>query len=214
MAQISQERETFRIIARHLTNSGIARAVSEAVENSSGIDLDKELHTLSKCIDKANILINSWGNGDLHGVQNSWKILKEHGLNNIPSPFTDGQNPQKWLRSLAETIEVGNREAGPAGDVYKDPQKILNGDPLSVFRWYLYDGCGRMVAIHLGISNEDKQQEQVGDWIGCALTEAAVVLAEEGDKGAKEVVKNMLDMGFIASGWILSDQVVERAKKL
>jgi len=73
-----------------------------------------------------------------------------------------------------------------------------------------------MVAIHLGVSNDNKEKEQeiAGDWFGCALTEAAIVLAEEGDKDAKGVVKNMLDMGFIASGWIISDQAVNRAKAL
>ena len=95
---------------------------------------------------------------------------------------------------------------------YWRPKKIKEGDPLSVFQWYLYDGIGRMIAVHLGISNDNKNQERCGDWIACALTEAAVVLAEEGDQDAQRVVRSMLDIEFIAEGWLLTDQLIERAK--
>lgn len=216
MSQEAQEGRKFQFIGRNLTNPDLSNAVLGATENSYNIDLHQELKTLSKCIQKANSLIQSRNMVGLNGIQHSRRILKQHGLVGIPSSFIETEKSQSWLNSLGETIKVGNREIKPKGKVYKDPKEIQNGDPLNIFRWYLYDGYGRMVAIHLGISNKNnhKQQEHKGDWLACALTEAAVVLAEEGDEDAKEVVNNMLDMEFIAGGWILSDKIVGRAKAL
>ncbi|HCM82040.1 MAG: hypothetical protein UW22_C0069G0003 [Candidatus Gottesmanbacteria bacterium GW2011_GWB1_44_11c] len=146
---------------------------------------------------------------DFAGIRNTRRLLKEQGLNDIPNPLEATDRPQPWIRSLLKTIEIGNIETGTT---YRSPKKIKEGDPLSVFQWYLYDGIGRMIAVHLGISNDNKNQERCGDWIACALTEAAVVLAEEGDQDAQRVVRSMLDMEFIAEGWLLTDQLIERAK--
>ena len=182
MSENDVETKTFGAIANHLTNEGLRKAVSTAVEGLPSINLHQELETISHCIERANKLISKQKDADLAGIRNTQTILNQHGLNQIPNPLEPANNPRPWLRSI--------------------------------FRWYLYDGVGRMVAIHLGISNSDKGQERDGDWIACAITEAAVNLAEKGDPNAQEVVKNMLDMGFIAKGWLLTDQLVERAEIL
>lgn len=209
----SLENKMFKAIAGRLTNDGLQKAVSTAVEGLPLTNLHQELKTVSQCIEQANCLISSPDNikRDFAGITNTQRILDQHGLSQIPNPFVSTDNPRPWLRSLIQTIKVGNTEVGT---VYKSPEKINEGDPLSVFRWYLYDGVGRMVAIHLGISENDKEQEKAGDWIGCAITEAAVALAEKGDLNAKSVVSNMLGMGFIASGWLLTNQLVDRARVL
>lgn len=203
----------FRAIARRLTNEDLQGVVFASTEDITKINLDQELGTIFRCVEKANDLISRSDNDDvdLAGVRNTRRILNDHAINNIPDYSQTTDNPKPFLRSLLETIEVGNTETGVT---YRSPEKIQDGDPLSVFQWYLYDGYGRMTAIHLGISNTDKQQETDGDWISCSLTEAAVVLAEEGDRNAQKVVNNMIDMNFIAGGWFLTDQLVERAKIL
>jgi hypothetical protein len=209
-----KERQLFGGIAKRLTDPDLRNAFSVAAEGLSSIVLDKELKTISKCIKKANELVstpNSIDN-DFVGISNTKKILKEHNLDHIPNPFVFTDNPQPLLRSLLKTIEVGNSETGE-WKTYRSPKAINNGDPLSVFHWFLYDGVGRMTAIHLGISNDNKDQEREGDWISCALIEAVVKLAEEEDIEAREVVGNMLNIGFIAKGWLLTNQLVERAQE-
>lgn len=210
------ESKTFEIIARRLTSDtadGLRRAVYIATEEDTPINLHQELETLSCCIERANSFISNPDDTDedLAGIRNSRRVLNQHGLNYIPNPLESIDNPEPWLQSFLKTIEVGNIETGTT---YRAPEKIKNGDPLGVFQWYLYDGLGRMIAIHLGISNDDKSQEKEADWIGCALTEATVILAEEGNQGAQRVVRSMLDMKFIAGGWLLTDKLVERAKAL
>jgi len=212
----SVEQRMFGAIARRLTNDGLKNVVFAAAESQPPIDLLQELGTISRCIEKANELISGPDNDSNAGIKNTKGILSKHGLNQIPNPFIETSNQQPMLRSLLNVIDVGNTEISDdeVKRTYKDPNKINNGNPLSVFRWYLYDGVGRMVAIHLGISNDDKGQERDGDWIGCALTEAAVALAKEGDRGAQGVVKDMINMGFIAKGWLLTDQLVEQAQAI
>ncbi len=207
---VTTENKTFEAVARHLTNDGLKRVVYVATEKGTPIDLTKELATISRCVERANDLISNPDDTDcdLAGIVNTRRVLGDHGLNYIPNLLGTVENPRELLGSLLKTISVGNTETGIT---YRAPEKIKNGDPLSVFHWYLYDGLGRMVAIYLGISNENKNQERDGDWIGCALTEAAVVLAEEGDRDAQGIVRNMLDMEFIAGGWLLTDQLVKRA---
>ncbi|KKR66994.1 MAG: hypothetical protein UU09_C0042G0007 [Microgenomates group bacterium GW2011_GWA2_40_6] len=212
----SVKERMFEAIARRLTNDGLKDAVLAAAESRPPIDLHQELETISLCIEKVNELILGSDDDNNAGIKNTKRILSEHGFNQIPNPFIETSNQRSMLRSLLNVIDVGNTEISNDEEkrTYMDPKKINNGNPLSIFRWYLYDGVGRMMAIHLGISNDDKGQEREGDWIGCALTEAAVALAEEGDRDAQGVVKDMINMGFIAKGWLLTDQLVERAQEV
>ena len=209
----SPEAKKFEAIAGRLTNDDLRKSISAVIEGLPSTSLDQEVETVFRCMKRATnlILYPEPRDEDLAGIKNTRMILNQHHLNYLPNPHESTDNPRLWLRSLIETIKVVNAEAGTT---YRSPEKINEGDPLSVFRWYLYDGVGRMVAIHLGISNSDKGQEKAGDWIACALTEAAVVLAESGDSKAQEVVSNMLSMGFIDKGWLLTDQLIKRAKDL
>jgi hypothetical protein len=212
-----EENALFGLIAKRLDNFGLRSAVSVAAEGLPSIDLHQELETLTRCINKANDLIQKPGdNGDYAGISNARRILNEHRLESIPVPFSTMEGSRAWLHSLRKIVEVGNTEISNSETkkTYKDPERIKVGNPLSVFRWYLYDGVGRMEAIHLEITNDDKRQETEGDWITCALSEAAVVLAEEGDQDARGVVKDMMDMGFIAKGWLLTDGVINRAQAI
>jgi len=210
---VNAENQLFSGIARRLTDTDLRNAFSIAAKDLPLIILHKELKTISGCIKKVNELISTPNSIDIDfvGISNTQRILKEHNLDQTPNPFVFTDNSQPLLRSLLKTIKVGNIETGTT---YRSPKEINDGDPLSVFHWYLYDGVGRMTAIQLGILNDNKDQEREGDWISCALAEAAVALAEEGDTEVKEVVRNMLDIGFIAKGWILTDQLVERAQSV
>lgn len=203
----------FGTIAGHLTNDDLRNSVLGVIEGLTSTSLDQEVETISRCMERATHLMScpKTVNEDLAGIRNTQSILNQHSLDYLPNPLESTDNPGLWLRSLVETIRAVNAEVGTT---YRSPEKIKDGDPLSVFRWYLYDGLGRMVAIHLGISNSDNAQEKAGDWIACALAEAAVTLAEDGDSNARNVVNNIISMGFIKEGWLLTSRLVERAKGL
>lgn len=207
--------EIFTFITNKLTDPGLRNAVSEIVEHQSPEVLDGELRTISRCIEETNQLIaQKQSDPALDGITNTRRILAEYDLEKIPNPFETAKGSPLWIGSLADIIRVANTETGTT---YRSPEKINNGNPLSAFRWYLYDGIGRMIAIHiiptqLKISKE--KQKIDGDWIACGITEAAVKLAEEGNPETKNVVKDMVEMGFIDTGWYLSELLVQRARNI
>ncbi|HVZ12527.1 MAG TPA: hypothetical protein VG965_05865 [Patescibacteria group bacterium] len=216
------EQEAFTSIASGLQSPGVKEAFSSAAAGKGEINLPQELRVINRCFEKVNVMLASTDpiHRDFAGVRDT-KILLQ--INNttpaiLPNPFAGTDSRRTWIlnwsETLNETIKTGNEEIKPAGTVYMDPSEINGGNPLSVFEWYLYDGAARMVAIHLGFQNKDQEQENAGDSIACALTEAAVVLAEEGDSEARDVVKNMLDMKFIVHDWAFAHELVVRAEKV
>lgn len=208
----SPDQQLFGVIANRIEDPSLKSALFAASGSETPINLFQELETVHRCLDKVNeLLLSKDTPEDFAGITNVRRILKEHGQRQgFPDIFTGNGSKRNLLLSLKRTIEVGNKETG---STYPHGTDIKNGDPLSVFQWFLYDGVGRMIAIHLGIPNDAAEsQKDDGDWIACALTEAAVVLAEEGNLQAKAVVKNMLDMKFM-DGWILKNEVIERARK-
>lgn len=201
--------QLFEGITKRLENPGLHEAFESVVKNPD--DMDRELETISRCVDRVNELINSPRDEDFEGINYTRVILGARGLNQLPSPFGDVEEPISWMRNVLSTVGVANVETG---DVYRSPEEINEGNPLSVFRWYLYDGLGRMIAIRLGIPEERGRQLRKSDWIACAITEAAITLAEEGDSGAIDVVSDMVAMGFIDNGWRLTKPLVERGEKV
>jgi len=215
---MNSEQKMFVAVANRLENRDVRRAFYLATQENDDINLPQELRVINRCFDKVNEIISSSNpiNADFAGIRDTKMLLVGSSASpdnpgRLFNPLTKPESKKLWAEEIKAIIEVGNREIGP---IYTDPAKINNGNPLSVFEWYLYDGAARMVAIHMGISNDNKKQEEAGDSIACALAEAAVILAEEGDSESQAVVENMLNMEFITKGWLLTDGLVERAKRV
>jgi hypothetical protein len=209
---MESERQVLDVIIPNLTHNKLRESFELVMGKMSSDELHQEVGTISGCIKRANELIaSSEGNNEFNGIRNAKRVLGQYGVDKIPNPFVATTGSPSWMRSLVGVIRVGNKETGIT---YRDPAKINKGNPLSVFRWYLYDGVGRMVAIRLGMEDDNIRQADEGEWITCAIAEAAIDLAHQGNSGAKKVVKDMVGMGFISKDWRLSAPLVKMAKAL
>lgn len=200
------EQKLFGIIASRVTNPTLKESIQTIKETGSGTVLANEISVLTRSALRVNNLLNRPTDPDLLGIEQCKRIMGRNG--HFPIILSD-EFPN-WTYALKKVLKISQTEVA---NIYKDPKEINNADALSVFRWYLYDGYARMVGIHLGIKDGKKQQDE-SDWIACGLTEALVVLAESGDIEATDVVKNMVEMKFIETGWLLSDNLVQRAEKV
>ena len=82
MSENDVETKTFGAIANHLTNEGLRKAVSTAVEGLPSINLHQELETISHCIERANKLISKQKDADLAGIRNT-NTPNLHGLKRL-----------------------------------------------------------------------------------------------------------------------------------
>lgn len=206
---MTAESHLFESIADRISNSHLKKAILFVAKDKSGTTLSREVGVLARSVLRTNNLIAHTSDPDLVGIKECRRITKEKGVAGFPLALSEGDFPN-FPSFLVKIIRIGNIEVG---NVYKNPQKINEGDLLSVFRWYLYDGYARMIAAQIGVPDGKLQQDE-SDWISCGFAEALVLLAESGDTDARKVVKNMVEMEFIGKEWLLSDKLVDRAEKV
>lgn len=115
--------------------------------------------------------------------------------------WKDDAERRKWSRRLIQTLDSVNKDVG---DYYRDP---LNLDKVpdmflpDIFRWYLLDGYCRWVADPKLLKSRETKKLRIerfrADIVCFALCEAAVLGAEEGEQGMRELVAWMLHFGWI-----------------
>ena len=120
--------------------------------------------------------------------------IADHALTTLPKlgvlpvPFVEtGSQSFYWARLLARTLTSVGQELG--GN-YTSPNKIENGDPFHVFRWFFIDTCARLTALHLFPGAPLAQEQANADVVADAYCEASVVQAEQApnDPASQELV--------------------------
>ncbi len=201
MLREHQQRIAIGLAAKYFDRPTLSKAISEAAAPEGSL---REVRRVNRLIHTANTLSSS-GELDLDLINLSQLTQV------LPKVFgwKDRKERKKWTAAFKETAGIVNSEIQEG--FYKDPNEIDKG---SVFLFYFLDGYSRWVATMVSQERNLEEDRNYSNTVINALCETAVVLAEQGESGAVDILKWINGQKWIEEKWGFSPELVKRAHGL
>ena len=201
MLRENQQRLAIGLAAKYFDRPTLSKAIAEVAAPGKSL---RDVRRVNRLISTANALSAS---GELDPDLTNLSQLTEV----LPKVFgwKDRKERKKWTAAFKETAGIVNSEIQEG--FYKDPNEIDKG---SVFLFYFLDGYSRWVATMVSQERNLEEDRNYSNTVINALCETAVVLAEQGESGAVDVLKWMNSQKWIEEKWGFSAGLVERAHGL